>query len=155
MPTPPDAITGTFVASTTAGGQLGVEPVAGAVAVHRGQQDLPRSQLLGLGGPGQRIDAGRGATTVEEHLERRVTPPPSVDRHHHTLAPELLGQLGHQLGPLDRGGVDRDLVGTGPQDPAGVLDRANATTDRERDEDLVGGPAHDVDDRVPIVGPTR
>ena len=41
VPTPPEATTGTPTASTTARVSSEVEAVAGAVAVHRGEQDLP------------------------------------------------------------------------------------------------------------------
>ena len=49
-------------------------------------------------------------------------------------------------------GVDRDLVGAGVEHRLGVGDRADAAADRERDEDVVGGPAGELDDRLaPLV----
>ena len=57
-----------------------------------------------------------------------------------------------ELGIVDGGGVDRDLVGAGGEQLAHVVDGADAAADGERDEDLVGGPLDDVDHRAPAVG---
>ena len=70
-------------------------------------------------------------------------------------APNSVGDLGDQLGPLDRGGVDRHLVGPGPQQAAGVVDRADAAADGEGDEHLLGRAADHVDDGLALVGATR
>ena len=130
MPTPPLAITGTPTASATAAGQLEVEAVAGAVAVHRREQDLARPRALGLGRPRHRVQPGRLAAAVGERpRSRAVGAGAGVDGDHHALRAELGGDLGDQLGPLDGRGVDGHLVGAGPQQPAGVLDRADAAAD--------------------------
>ena len=63
----------------------------------------------------------------------------------------MVGQLGQQLGPGERGRVDRDLVGAGVEHRLGVLDRADAAADRERDEDVVGGAAGQLDDRLALL----
>ena len=92
-----------------------------------------------------------GASAVGEHLEARW---PSriaaagVDGDDDALGAELVGDLGHQLGSVDRRGVHADLVGTGPEQATGVLDAAHAAADGERDEHLLGGAAHHVDDGV-------
>ena len=49
--------------------QLEVEALSRAVAIHRREQDLPDTALGRLGRPGQDVDAGRGATAVQVHLE--------------------------------------------------------------------------------------
>ena len=67
--------------------------------------------------------------------------PAGVDAEHEHLVAEPVGDLGDQLGTVDRGGVDRDLVGAGAQQPVDVLDAAHAAADRERDEDLLGAAA--------------
>jgi hypothetical protein len=83
-------------------------------------------------------------------LEARVGPrrargrAAGVDREHEHLVAEPVGDLGDQLGPVDRGGVDRDLVGAGPQQPVDVLDAAHPAADGERDEDLLGRARHDL-----------
>src|SRR3546814_9000439 len=58
----------------------------------------------------------------------------------------------HQLRAGHGGGVDRHLVGAGPQQAPGVVDGADAATDREGDEDLLGGAAGHLQDRVALVG---
>jgi hypothetical protein len=67
-----------------------------------------------------------------------------VDRQHHALGPELAGRLGKQFGPRDRGGVERDFVGAGAQQRVDVLAGPHPAADRQRDEYLPGGAAHDV-----------
>src|ERR1019366_8121989 len=72
-------------------GQLQVEPVAGAVAVHRGDQQLSRSDGRALLRPGHGVHAGGRPAAVGEHLPFRClarcpfrassterTPPPTV-----------------------------------------------------------------------------
>ena len=44
-----------------------------------------------------------------------------VDAEHEHLVAEPVGDLGDDLGPGDRGGVDADLVGAGSQQPVDVL----------------------------------
>jgi hypothetical protein len=65
------------------------------------------------------------------------------------LRAEHLGQLADQLRPRQRGGVDRDLVGTGVEHGLGVVRRADAAADHERDEHVVGGSPSQLDDRLP------
>ena len=75
-----------------------------------------------------------------------------VDREHDALRAERARQLVEQLRPRERGRVDRDLVGAGVEHRLGVGDRADPAADRERDEDVVGGAARELDDRVaPLV----
>ena len=45
---------------------------------------------------------------------------------------------------MDRRGVHRDLVGSGSEQPVDVLDRGHSPADRQRDEDLLGRPGHDL-----------
>src|SRR5262249_18631931 len=57
-----------------------------------------------------------------------------------------------QRGVPHRGGVDRDLVGSGREHGADVLLAAQAAADRERDEDLLGSALGELDDRAaPLV----
>ena len=74
-----------------------------------------------------------------------------VDGHHHALAPELVGQLGDQLGPVDGRRVDPDLVGPGPQQAPGVVDGADAAADGEGDEHLLGGAGDHVHHGAAVV----
>ena len=92
---------------------------------------------------------------------RRASRPPTprrrarrgVDGAHRRTARRTRSAISDdQLGPLDRRGVHRHLVGAGPQQPAGVVDRPDAAADGERDEHLLGRAAGDVDHRVAPVG---
>ena len=106
--------------------QLEVEAVLGAVGVHRVEQDLAGAQLGRADGPLDRVEPGRLPAAVGGDLEagrRAGRDPAGVDREHQHLVAEPVGDLGDQLGPVDRGGVDRDLVGAGAQQPVDVLDR--------------------------------
>ena len=72
-------------------GELEVEAVAGAVAVHRREQDLAGAEPLGLRRPRQRVEAGRRAAAVGEDLEarRRRAGAARVDGDDHALGAEL------------------------------------------------------------------
>ena len=135
--------------------QLEVEALPGAVAVHRRQQDLARAPAGRRRRPRRRrrcpsACARRGGTP---RTRRRAAL--GVDRAHDALGAELGGDLGDQLGPLDRGRVDADLVGAGAQHPPGVLDGADPAADGERDEHLLGRAVDDVDHRVAAVAGRR
>jgi hypothetical protein len=52
-----------------------------------------------------------------------------VDGNDHALGAERGGCLGQHVGTGDGGRVERDLLGTGQQQPPGVLDAADAAAD--------------------------
>jgi hypothetical protein len=54
-----------------------------------------------------------------------------------------------QFGTRDRGGVDGDLVGTGPQQHVDVGHRAHPAADGQRDEHLLCGALDDLQHRGP------
>jgi hypothetical protein len=66
--------------------------------------------------------------------------------------PNLARRVSHHLGVIHRGGIDADLVGTGIEQAAHVIDGAHATTDGKRDEDLLGHLLDHVQDDVAVVG---
>src|SRR5437588_2234038 len=132
--------------------QVDVVAVLRAVAVHGGEQDLPRSQRLGPRRPLDGVDARRPSAAVGEDFPALAAGTAAgVDGADHALGAELLGPLGQQLGAFDRGGVDRYLVRPGPQQPAHVVDLTSPPADRERDEDALGrGPGH-LEHRLPAL----
>ena len=75
--------------------QVQIEPQTGAVAVHAGQQDLPRSQFRDLSAPGDGIDARRAAATVREHLPMLRAGLLGIDRYDNALAAEFLRRFAH------------------------------------------------------------
>jgi hypothetical protein len=125
--------------------QLQVETRGGAVRVHGVQQDLARAQPHGPPRPVHRVDPGADPAAVRGHLEAAVGTRRTARVHgqHDALRPEPLGRLGQQIRPGDRGRVERDLVGSGAQQPVHVPDAAHSAADGERDEHLLGGPPHD------------
>ena len=143
VPTPPLAITGTPTASLTA-----------AVSSRSKPSRVPsRSIEVSRISPAPRVAPPRPPTR-RRRGRSGVRPPwvktsqpgsPSPVRRRASMAttthwaPNSVGHLADQLGPVDRGGVERHLVGAGPQQPAGVVDGADAAADRERDEHLLGG----------------
>jgi hypothetical protein len=64
-----------------------------------------------------------------------------VDRQHHALRAEHLGELGQQLWARHGSGVHRHLVGSRVQYGLGVGRAAHPASDRERDEHVVGAAA--------------
>ena len=151
MPTPPEATTGTGTASDDRAREREVEARLGAVAVHRGEQDLAGAVVGHAPRPVDRVEPGALAAAMGEDLPFAGRGLAGVDRHHDALVAVLLGRLAHELGPRHGGGVDRDLVGAGQQQAADVLDRAHAAAHGERHEALLGGAADDVEDRVAVL----
>ena len=89
-----------------------------------------------------------------EDLEPAVNAvaPPGIYGNYHALAPELSGQLSHQLRPVHGCRVDRHLVGSSSQNNSSVLDRTDAAPHGERDEHLLGRSPDHVNRGVPEVG---
>jgi hypothetical protein len=131
--------------------QLQVIAGAGAVAVHRGEQDLPRAARLQLPHPGDRLERRLFPATVH-HDGIPAVCPPRVHRGDDALAAEALREPGDQRGITDGGGVDRHLVGAGAKGGAGVGHGADASADGERDEDRVGDPRHHLEGGAALVG---
>jgi hypothetical protein len=108
--------------------------------------------------PLDRVETSRGPAAVGDDLEAgclaalQPVAAQGIDGHHHALGTELDGELTHQSGALDRGGVHGHLVGADPQQAAGIVDSAHPTADREGDEDLLGGAPGHLDDGVAGVG---
>ena len=66
--------------------------------------------------------------------------------------PNLRDTCGDQVGRLDGGRVQADLLGPGLDESGGVVERADAAADGEGHEDLLGDAAHHVEhDRPTLV----
>ena len=120
-----------------------------AVAVHARHEELARAAVGGLGGPLHRVYADRLAPAVREDLPagRRAAGLLGVHGDDHALRAEPVGGGGEELGLAEGGGVDRHLVGPGVEHPSDIGYGADAAADGERDEDGVGGAAHDLGHR--------
>ena len=79
-------------------------------------------------------------------------PAAHVHADHGALGAERAGDLSHELGPGDGGRVDADLVGAETQQPAGILERADAAADGQRDEHLLRRARHHVQHRLAAFG---
>src|SRR5690606_3927657 len=80
-----------------------------SIAVHRGDEKLPRTVCDEADCVLDRIDPGRAPASVGENFPAIVAPA-GVDRCHHALAAESLGYLRDDLGPGDGRRVNRHLV---------------------------------------------
>ena len=155
MPTPPEAITGTVHGIGDRAGERDVEALLGAVAVHRGEQDLAGAERHDLARVVDRVEAGRVAAAMGEDLPAvrlaRLRHLLGVDRHHDALVAEFLRRLLHEGAPVHRRGVDRDLVGAALQQLADVLHGAHAAADGQRHEAGFRGARHHVEDGVAVL----
>ena len=108
--------------------QLEVEAVLGAVGVHGVEQDLAGTELGAARGPRDRVEARPGCrppwvvTSKPESVPgaRRASTDSTS-----TWLPNRSAISATSSGRADRGGVHRDLVGAGPQQPVDVVDRAD------------------------------
>ena len=122
----------------------------GTISVHGGQQDFARA-------PGDNLDRivhgvqARGiAAAVGEDLPV-VAGTLRVDGDHHGLAAEGVGAAADHVAVEHGGGHDRDLVGTGQQQPPRVLDRTDPTAHRQWHETDIRRPGDDIKDRAPVL----
>ena len=127
--------------------QVEVVPAFRTVAVHRRDEQLARAQLGEAQRVRDRIDARRAPATMREHFPA-IRHAPRIDRGHHALAAELVCQFRHQLGPLDRSGIDRDLVRPRQQQRARIRDDTHPAADRQRHEAHFRRAPHHVEDRA-------
>jgi hypothetical protein len=133
------------------GEQREVVAVLSTVAVHRGQQDLPRPALHALTRPLHGVAARRRAPAGHVDLPA-LAGPLGVDGKHDALVAEHARELVDQVRSRHGRRVDRHLVGPGVEHALRVCDLAHAAADRERHEHLVGRPAGQLDDRRALVG---
>ena len=111
----------------------------GAVAVHRGEQDLARAERLEAADPLDRLERRLLPSAVHHHGEP-VARPPHVHRRHDALAAEALGEARDERRVAHGGGVHRDLVRARPERGARVRHRPDTAADGERNEDATPPP---------------
>ena len=75
----------------------------------------------------------------------------SVDCHHNTLATKLSGGFEDQVGVLDGGGIKGNLVRPRVEHRPDILDRSQATADRQRHKNLIGRSLDHINHRLPLV----
>ena len=87
----------------------------GAIAVHRGQQNLARAAFGNQRGKGHRINTSGFASAVGEQLPFAGGYGFGIDGAYDALAAKLIGGLGHHIGVGHGGRIEADLVGSGQQ----------------------------------------
>ena len=115
-------------------GQLEIVAALGAVAVHRRDQQFARPQLGQPHGVFECIDPGWLAPAMGEDFPAARLGPPRIDRADDALAAKARRDLAHQLGPFDRGGIDRHLVRPRQQQRARIRDVAHPAAHGQRHE---------------------
>ena len=135
---------------TDRAGQGQVEPGLGAVAVHRGQQNLART--LGNNGFGKlhRVDAGGFAAAMGKNLPLAGADGFGVDGADDALAAELIRRFGDHIWVGHGGRVEADLVRPRQQQGAHVVLGPHAATHGQRDETLFGGALHHIEHGAPV-----
>ena len=113
--------------------QLAVKPGLGSIAIHRSQQDLPRSPSRGLPRPLNGVVTCRYTSSGNEHLKGFIDPF-CIDCHHHCLRSKTPCDSANQCGVAHGGRVDRDLVGARIEDRGGVLEATDSSANRKRDK---------------------
>ena len=124
----------------------------GAIGVHAGEEDFACAAAPDFAGPFDRVEADGRAAAVGVNAPFARTFALGIDRDDDALAAEGFGACVDQPRIFHCGGVDANLVRAGEQHFAHVIDRADAAADRERDETMFGGAAHDIDHRAALVG---
>src|SRR6185437_17094428 len=73
--------------------QVEIEALAGAVAIHAGEQDLAGPERRHATATGEHVEPGAAAAAMREHLPAPGAGSAGIDRHHDALAAELLRRL--------------------------------------------------------------
>ena len=155
MPAPPEAITGTLTAAATASSRAQIVAVARAVAVHAGQQDLAGATLSRRHRPGNHVESGRPPAAVGEDppaaavrgRPRRASIATTMHWRPNASAPAVINS-GCWIAAVLIETLSAPAVSSSRMSATD----ADAAADRQRDEDLVGGPRDHVDHRPPAVG---
>jgi len=110
---------------------LGSEPLSFLAALH------------GFTRPLDRVNAGRHASSVDMHLPPIGRDHLRIDARDDALRTKAARCFGQQLRPPKCRRVDAHLVGAGAKRGVDVFDGADATADRQRDEESLRGTARE------------
>src|SRR5699024_9154 len=106
-----------------------INVVAGkrAITIHAGKQYLASPTFLALSRPFDGVEAsGSSSTTGENFPSVFALDLAGIDRDDHALGAELGSALVNQVRCVDRRGVHTNFVCTGSEQPAHIIDRADA-----------------------------
>src|SRR4051812_29757002 len=116
--------------------QLAIEPAASAVAIDGREKHLAGAAICRLARPLDRFAIRAGASAASAHREAPVGGSLRIDRHDDRLRAVARCQAREQWRIVQRGAVERDLVGARVQRGGSIVLGANAASDREGDEEL-------------------
>src|SRR5262249_33499509 len=138
-------------------GDLEVVAGGGAVTIDAVDDDLPGAELLPAPDPLERVEPGRGASSVDEHLVAGRDAGPGADAldlraDDDALAPERHGAVADDLRVADGHRVDADLLRARLEDLEHVIDRADPAADPEGHEHVAGDPAHGLEVDLALLG---
>ena len=123
----------------------------GPVGINAVEHDFPRAQGHGALRPFDRVQPGRFASAVREHLPLFWRDLFRINGNNDALAAEFFGPGADQLRVGQRRRIDADLVRPGPQHGVHVSHRAQSAADGQRHEALVGGALDDLHHRSPAL----
>ena len=155
-PAPPEATTGTLDGRADRLHELEVVAVLHAVRVHRGDEQLAGARAR---------RPARAQATASQSVGLRppstyARQPPSGSRRASIAQtmhcePKRSAASPIRLGPRERAGVERDLVGAGQQQLAHAPHAVDAAADGERHVDLLGGTLDGAAERARILARGR
>ena len=149
---PPEAMTGTDTRSVMARSSVGVEAGARPVAVDRGHEQLAGAEVDRPLRPGDGVEAGRLAATLDDDLPGGVAP--SAGRRRASMATTTAWRPNRpRSGRSSAGSATAAVLSETLSAPARSTSRisstrAHAATDRQRDERAARGPLDDVEERA-------
>ena len=119
-----------------------VIPLLGSVAIHGSKQQFTCAALHHLLGPCDGVEARVLAASFDIDIPATASAAASIDGHHDALGSKLAGPGTDQLRIFDRRGIEADLVGTRAQQCGDAIERANPTTNGERNKQLRSRALH-------------
>ena len=111
-----------------------IEPPSRTFRIHGRDQNFPRTQRLCLLDPVEDVHVGPLPAIVRQRFPLRGAAALRLHRQDDALTAERPCRLANEIRPLDRGGIDGNLVGTTSQGVGDVLNRADTAPYGKRHE---------------------
>jgi len=136
---------GNFHRVADGGSHLQIVAGGGAVGIHDVQHNLAGAEAFSFFGPFEDVDAGTDASAVDEDFPAFAAVflnAIGIEAEDRRLAAKFPGDLGDQFGRFHSGGIDADFFGACLNQASRIVQRADASADAQRHEDLLDHPAH-------------
>ena len=131
--------------------EIEIKAVLHAVGINGIDADFPGAQSLAALCPFDGVDAGVFPAAFDIDVPAVFVVSLGVDGEHHALLAETQGSFANELGTPDRGGVDRDFIGTGQKGPPEILGGGNAAADGKGNAHGFGNPLHNIQKNIPLL----